>query len=103
MRPQSRPGVLMRFWLSIAAVSSLALATAGCSSLPSQGPSASDIIQQGTPVDPDVAPRFLITDLNDYSVSVLEHAPVPTLFSRFGDHRPPPSPVIGVGDSLTVT
>jgi polysaccharide export outer membrane protein len=93
----------MRFWFSIAAVSSLAMATAGCSSLPSQGPSALDVIQQGTPVDPEVAPRFLITDLNEYSVSVLERTPVPTFFGRFGDHRAPPSPVIGVGDSLTVT
>jgi polysaccharide biosynthesis/export protein len=93
----------MRVWFSIAAVSGLAIVTAGCSSLPSHGPSAFDIIAQGTPVDPDIAPRFLITDLNDYSVSILEHAPVPTLFSRFGDRRPPPSPVIGVGDSLTVT
>ena len=93
----------MRVWFSIAAVSGLAIVTAGCSSLPSHGPSAFDIIAQGTPVDPDIAPRFLITDLNDYSVSILEHAPVPTLFSRFGDRRPPPSPVIGVGNSLTVT
>lgn len=93
----------MRFWLSIAAVSGLAAATAGCSSLPSQGPSALDIVQQGTPVDPDVAPHFLITDLNEYSVSVLEHTPLPSLYGRFGDHRAPPSPVIGVGDSLSVT
>src|SRR5947209_9041123 len=103
MRPRSWPGVLMRFWLSIAAVSGLAAATAGCSSLPSQGPSALDIVQQGTPVDPDVAPHFLITDLNEYSVSVLEHTPLPSLYGRFGDHRAPPSPVIGVGDALTVT
>ncbi len=51
----------MRFWLSIATVSGLAAATAGCSSLPSQGPSALDILQQGSPTDPDIAPRFLIT------------------------------------------
>ncbi|MEA2759574.1 MAG: polysaccharide biosynthesis/export protein [Methylobacteriaceae bacterium] len=93
----------MRFWLSIAAVSGLAAATAGCSSLPSQGPSAMDIVQQGTPADPEVAPRFLITDLNEYSVSVLEHTPLPSLYGRFGDHRAPPSPVIGVGDALSVT
>ena len=93
----------MRFWLSIAAVSGLAAATAGCSSLPSQGPSALDIVQQGTPADPEVAPRFLITDLNEYSVSVLEHTPLPSLYGRFGDHRAPPSPVIGVGDALAVT
>jgi polysaccharide export outer membrane protein len=93
----------MRFWLSIAAVSGLAAATAGCSSLPSQGPSAMDIVQQGTPADPEVAPRFLITDLNEYSVSVLEHTPLPSLYGRFGDHRAPPSPVIGVGDALAVT
>jgi polysaccharide export outer membrane protein len=93
----------MQFRLSIAAVSSLALATAACSTLPSQGPSAMDVVQQGTPVDADIAPRFLITDLNDYSISVLEHTPVPTLYGRFGDNRPPPSPLIGVGDSLTVT
>ncbi len=93
----------MRFWFRFAAVSGLAAALAGCSSLPSQGPSALDIVAQGTPVDPDVAPRFLITDLNEYSVSVLERTPVPTLLSRFGDNRPPPSPVIGVGDALTVT
>jgi polysaccharide biosynthesis/export protein len=93
----------MRFWLSIAAVSGLAAATAGCSSLPSQGPSAMDIVQQGTPADPDVAPHFLITDLNEYSVAVLEHTSLPSLYHRFGDHHPPASPVIGVGDTLAVT
>jgi polysaccharide export outer membrane protein len=62
-----------------------------------------DIVHQGSPVDPDVAPRFLITDLNEYSVSVLEHTPLPSLYGRFGDHRAPPSPVIGVGDALSVT
>ncbi|MBV8848040.1 MAG: polysaccharide export protein [Methylobacteriaceae bacterium] len=93
----------MRFWLNVAAVSGLAVATAGCSSLPSQGPSAMDIVQQGTPVDPDVSPHFLITDLNEYSVSVLERTPLPSLYNRFGDHRPPPNPLIGVGDSLSVT
>jgi polysaccharide export outer membrane protein len=93
----------MRFWFSIAAVSGLAAVTAGCSSLPSQGPTALEIVTQGTPVDPDVAPHFLITDLNEYSVSVLEHTPLPSLYGRFGDHRAPPSPVIGVGDGLSVT
>lgn len=93
----------MRLWVSIAVVSSLAAATAGCSTLPSQGPSALEVVQQGTPVDPELAPRFLITDLNEYSVGVLEHTPLPTLAARFGDHRAPPSPLIGVGDSVTVT
>ena len=62
-----------------------------------------DVVQQGTPADSDIAPRFLITDLSEYSVSVLERTPMPTLYARFGDHRPPPSPLIGVGDSVTVT
>jgi polysaccharide export outer membrane protein len=93
----------MRFWFNIVAVSGLAAATAGCSSLPSQGPSAMDVVQQGSPADSDIVPRFLITDLNEYSVSVLERTPMPTLYARFGDHRPPPSPLIGVGDSVTVT
>ena len=100
---KSRPGVLMRLRFSIAAVSSLAMVTAGCSTLPSQGPAAVQVMQQGAYDDPDVAPRFLITDLTDYSVSVLERTPAPTLFGRFGDHRPPPSPLIGIGDSVTVT
>ncbi|GAC1553164.1 MAG: polysaccharide biosynthesis/export family protein [Beijerinckiaceae bacterium] len=93
----------MREWFSIVAVSGLAVATAGCSSLPSQGPSAFAILQEGSPVDPDIAPHFLITDLNDYSVGIAERSRLPSLLARFGNYRAPPAPVIGVGDSISVT
>jgi hypothetical protein len=65
---------------SLAAMWLLGAALAGCSSLHGQGPSGFEIVQQGTASDPELAPRFLITNLNDYSVSVLEHAPVASLY-----------------------
>jgi polysaccharide biosynthesis/export protein len=88
---------------ALAAICVFAAALGGCSGLPGQGPSGADIVQQGTASNSDLAPRFLITDLNEHSVSILERTPVASLYKSFADRRPSPSPTIGVGDALTIT
>ena len=73
----------------------------GCSSLPSQGPSAAKV--ESDAVAPNGDARYLITDLNEHTVAVLERRNPASFRSRFGDYRPAPSQVIGVGDAVSVT
>ena len=86
----------------IAVVFGLALATSGCSSLPSQGPTASEVVSSS--YDRDLAiPRYLLADLNSRTVDILKREPNTTLSGRFGSANGAPSPVIGIGDSVSVT
>lgn len=73
----------------------------GCSSLPSQGPSAAKVESDATAQTGER--KYLITDLDERSVAVLERRSVPSFRSRFGDYRPAPSQVIGIGDAVNVT
>ena len=85
------------------AVLSLMLATGGCSSLPSAGPTTSQIL--GERVDDQVEiPRYLTVELNDRAVSILDRGLSPSLYGRFGERGgEPPASVIGVGDAVQVT
>ena len=74
---------------------------AACSTLPSQGPLASDVTQ-GAVGDAGEA-RYSIVDVNENTVSLLARYEPPTFLKQFGDYRSAPSPVIGVGDSIAVT
>ena len=78
----------------------LGLALAGCSALPTAGPLKDDVIAMG---DTDVEKRYVITDLDERVLSILSSLPGPSLRARFGDYRPPPETLIGVGDELRVT
>ena len=86
---------------SVLAVLVGALWLNGCSSLPSQGPSAAKV--ESDAKAPNGAANFLITDLNERNVAILERRSPPSFRSKFGDYRPAPSQVIGVGDAITVT
>lgn len=92
---------LRAFWLAGALGAGLALS--GCSFLPAQGPSASDIAQQAGSADGQGDPRYLIADLTPGTVAVLKSVPNLTLAGRFGTHPGAASPVIGFGDSVSVT
>ena len=80
----------------------LAVGLAGCSTLPAQGPSAAQVLDEANPSSTP-SPRFLVTDLTPYAVSVVDSYPMPTLIGRFGDQGPAPSSVMGVGDAVQVT
>jgi len=76
---------------------------AGCSSLPAQGPSASDVVANSTPTSESGYEGYVVVDLDTRVVDVLAGRANATLVGRFGDHRPAPDTPIGVGDSVSVT
>jgi len=77
------------------------LAAAGCSSLPSQGPMASDIARDAA--TPEGVSRYAVVDLDERVVSILARSRPPTLRGHFGDQRRAPPAVIGVGDTVAIT
>ncbi|MDE2363475.1 MAG: polysaccharide export protein [Hyphomicrobiales bacterium] len=85
------------------AVLSLSLAAAGCSYLPSQGPTASEVVSGGAAQTADAAPRYLVDNLDARTVAILKHEPNQTLSGRFGTRGGAASPTIGLGDSVSVT
>ena len=72
---------------------------AGCSALPTAGPTASQIISQQAD---DKQPPFAVVDIDSRVVDSLLARPRESLRSRFPDHGAPAA-TIGVGDSLVVT
>ncbi|NLH82929.1 MAG: polysaccharide export protein [Phyllobacteriaceae bacterium] len=78
-------------------------ALAGCSSLPAQGPSASDVMSDAAPTDASGYEGYLVVDLDGRVADVLASRANATLVGRFGDHRPAPDTPIGIGDSVSVT
>jgi protein involved in polysaccharide export with SLBB domain len=88
-----------RFSGPVGAVALAALA--GCSSLPDSGPSASDITAQQALSDQDQ--RYLVVDIAPATVEALRRRGYGSFSAEFGDRRVSSEPVIGVGDSVTVT
>jgi polysaccharide export outer membrane protein len=80
-------------------------ALAGCSALPSQGPSTSDVVNNATNVTPDAGgARYLLTEVDERTVKILERRGAATISGRFGDYRAAsPTQAIGVGDVVQVT
>lgn len=73
---------------------------AACSSLPGSGPSASDVLEQGSSAD---SFQYEVVDINPQVVSAMRGRRADSFSSRFGDRRMSQEPVIGVGDAVTVT
>lgn len=86
----------MTCWLLLPAI----LAAAGCSSLPTTGPTADQVVSNG---DNDLERRYVITDLDERAIAILARLPGPSFRARFGDYRPAPENRIGVGDEVRVT
>jgi polysaccharide export outer membrane protein len=79
------------------------LTASGCSTLPSQGPSAADVIKEGDYRNNQTIPPYLVADLDLHTVSIIEKMRGPSFVGRFGDKSARPSSVIGVGDTVLVT
>jgi len=77
-----------------------ALGLAGCSSLPTTGPLADEVVAGG---DNEFEKRYVVTDVDERTVAILANLPGPSLRARFGDYRPPPENKIGIGDEVRVT
>ncbi len=81
----------------------LALALGGCSTLPSQGPTASDVVKEANYGADQSAPRYLVVELDPRALAILERSPRPTFSGSFNGRGGATSTVIGVGDSVSVT
>lgn len=95
-----------RRWRAFAAALVLISAVSclgSCASLPAQGPSASEVGDQGRAEKAALESDFLIIDLDQRIAEVLRQRGRPTLARTFGDRRPAPQQVIGIGDALQVT
>ena len=82
---------------------SLFVMCAGCSSLPSQGPTAADVLQEANYESQAADPRYLVANLDNRAAAILAREPMSTLVGTFGSAGRPSSPVIGIGDSVSVT
>ena len=86
--------------------SALLLATlAACSALPAQGPSTADMVSNASNVSPSAGgANYLLSNVNDRTVTILERRGRPSLAGSFGDYRgQSPNQVIGIGDMVAVT
>jgi len=78
----------------------LACVMAGCSALPTAGPSARDVAHQEVRGNQT---RFDLVDVDDNVVAALLAAPNESFHARFKKYGRPPQPKIGTGDSLVVS
>jgi len=85
---------------AVAVMGFLACAMAGCSSLPTAGPTAHDL--RGQEVK-DNQTQFVLVDINDSVVAVLLAEPTESFHARFKKYGRPPQPKIGIGDGLVVS
>jgi polysaccharide export outer membrane protein len=86
---------------ALAAVGVLAsVIVAGCSALPTAGPTASDV--KGQEVKDNLA-RFDLVNIDDNVVTTLLALPAESFHVRFKKYGRPPQPKIGIGDSVVVS
>jgi polysaccharide export outer membrane protein len=92
---------MIRFGVrEIMACGALAALLAGCSTLPSSGPTSAEVTsaaQDGETI------RYVLRDVDESIVSILSSARNKSFSGSFGDKRPAPSQRIGIGDTLNVT
>ena len=73
---------------------------AGCSALPTAGPTASDV--KGQEVKDNLT-RFDLVEIDDNVVAALLGLPADSFHVRFKKYGRPPQPKIGIGDSVVVS
>ena len=73
---------------------------AGCAYLPTAGPTAGEILDQGIQ---DNQVRYDVVDVNSRVVATLLGQPMETFRTRFGKYGTPAAPKIGIGDTLSVS
>jgi polysaccharide export outer membrane protein len=75
-------------------------ALAGCAYLPTAGPTAGEVIDQGLQ---DNQIRYDVVDINSGVVDTLLAQPRESFRTRFGRYGKPPPPKIGIGDAVSVS
>ena len=83
-----------------AVVGLLAVVLAGCSALPTAGPTAGQIVRQQVENN---RPGFDLVDINSNVIAALRTAPVENFAARFKKYGKPPPHRIAVGDSIVVS
>lgn len=78
----------------------VAIGLAGCSALPSAGPTTAEVTSSATE---GVDIRYILRDVDERVVSILSSSRHRSFNESFGDRRPPPSQHIGIGDTVQVT
>lgn len=85
--------------LTLACAAALGVALAGCSVVPTSGPSKDAIVTNGT----RTVPPYLLIRMSDFVIQKLERFPGPSLYGKFGDYRGALEQRVGIGDTLRVT
>jgi polysaccharide export outer membrane protein len=88
--------------MKLAALPVLLAGTAlvGCGYLPTAGPTAGEVIDQGMQ---DNQTRYAVVDVNSNVVATLLGQPAESFRTRFGKNGKPPAPKIGIGDTVSVS
>jgi polysaccharide biosynthesis/export protein len=77
-----------------------AVGLAGCSTLPTAGPTAGQVVDQAVK---DEQPRFDVVDVDNKVVATLLARRAESFRIRFQRYGKPSAPKIGIGDTVTVT
>jgi polysaccharide export outer membrane protein len=73
---------------------------AGCAYLPTAGPTAGEVIDQGFQEE---RIRYDVVDVNRAVVDALLAQPAESFRTRFGKYGKPPPPKIGIGDAISIS
>src|SRR6516225_8156467 len=88
----------MKFAFVVASIGSLVLA--GCSTIPTSGPTVSEVFDQAAATGPNY---FDLIDIDDHVVRTLLSRPAESFHNRFSSYGKPPVPTIGIGDTVSVS
>ncbi|MGH7028982.1 MAG: polysaccharide biosynthesis/export family protein [Stellaceae bacterium] len=75
-------------------------ALAGCSALPTAGPSAKQVVEQAME---NGRPRFDLVNVNQHVVAALAAQPNPSFRAEFRKYGKPPNPTIRIGDTVEIS
>src|SRR6516162_9550852 len=88
----------MKFAFVVASIGSLVLA--GCSTIPTSGPTVSEVFDQAAATGPRY---FDLIDIDDDVVRTLLSRPAESFHNLFSSYGKPPVPAIGIGDTVSVS
>jgi polysaccharide export outer membrane protein len=88
----------MKFALVATSIGSLVLA--GCSTIPTSGPTVSEVFDQAAATGPRY---FDLIDIDDNVVRTLLSRPAESFHNRFSSYGKPRVPTIGIGDTVSMS
>ena len=88
----------MKFAFVVTSIGSLVLA--GCSTIPTSGPTVSEVFDQAAATGPRY---FDLIDIDDHVVRTLLSRPAESFHNLFSSYGKPPVPAIGIGDTVSVS